>query len=471
MSRNKDKMTKYIYYTYYDTDSFERKLEQLALEGWLLENIGFTCTFRRIEPKKLHYSVIFTPQAPDYTPTPSEDELDFRDMCEHTGWKLAVQVGKLSVYFNESDDPVPIETEPEIKFNHIHSTFMRSRFLVSIMFVVMAFFHIGIRFLLFRDRLAQRLSSPLDLSSVAIYLMMAVLSIFILVQHLVWYRRAKRAVDSGLDVPQLKNANKINRIFLIVFLFVFLLILLLGFNVSAGAFILVLAAVFGASIVGVNYLFRRLKVSKKAYYIGTLVCSIILTFTMSAAAGTYVIFNIDSLVPEYSADELILTTQDVFGMESDEYNCSVDMQSTFILGRYEGRQSAGYGSYSRKDFSAYLENPVGHYVWSYPEIEYTIYDVKLPLLYNLCLNEIKAEALRYADVEQELAISAQPWGANEAYFVEDYLLQKYILCYDDFLVLLEIYPGAYYIDGVEYDELTEAHMAQIGRILTEKFGR
>ena len=121
------KMTR-RFYPKADLDDFlglEVWLEEKAREGWLLDKIGggLGWRFRReLPPKEVTYSVVCFPQADLLDPEPGEEQLMFRDFCEHAGWKLAGTMGELHVFYSQEKDPVPIETEPAIELENIHRT-------------------------------------------------------------------------------------------------------------------------------------------------------------------------------------------------------------------------------------------------------------------------------------------------------------------------------------------------------------
>lgn len=55
---DKDKKTTNFMYQPYECTAVEEYLENMAEKGWLLERIsGYFFTFKKIEPKKLKYSV------------------------------------------------------------------------------------------------------------------------------------------------------------------------------------------------------------------------------------------------------------------------------------------------------------------------------------------------------------------------------------------------------------------------------
>ena len=117
----KDIKKKVEFFTFYDKTGIEKHLEQMAAEGWLLEKMSaFRWTYRRIEPKKIHFSVSYYATITDFEPEPTEQQQAFNEFCEHSGWKLATQTVQMQVFYNENENPVPIETDPMLEIENIH---------------------------------------------------------------------------------------------------------------------------------------------------------------------------------------------------------------------------------------------------------------------------------------------------------------------------------------------------------------
>ena len=111
----------FAYFVPFDTTGIQAFLEKQARKGWMLEKTGGAIwNFRRIEPKNVHFSVVFFPNASAFDPAPSEAQQSFFDFCEHTGWKLASSDGKRQIFYNEAADPTPIETDAALEVDTIH---------------------------------------------------------------------------------------------------------------------------------------------------------------------------------------------------------------------------------------------------------------------------------------------------------------------------------------------------------------
>ncbi len=75
----KDMKKKVEFFTFYDKTGIEKHLEQMASVGWLLEKMpAFRWIYRRIEPKKIHFSVSYYATVTDFEPEPTEQQQAFK---------------------------------------------------------------------------------------------------------------------------------------------------------------------------------------------------------------------------------------------------------------------------------------------------------------------------------------------------------------------------------------------------------
>ena len=114
-------------YSFYDRTGIQNYLETQAEKGWMLEKAGtIFWRFRRCEPRKLKFSVVYFPEADLYDPKPGEGEETFREFCEHSGWKFAASQAQMQIFYNQSANPVPIDTDPVIEVQNIHKSMKKS---------------------------------------------------------------------------------------------------------------------------------------------------------------------------------------------------------------------------------------------------------------------------------------------------------------------------------------------------------
>ena len=112
---------RFVQFNFYDRTGIQDYLEKQAQKGWLLEKITpLGWVFRSMEPKMLHFSVTYFPQASAFDPEPSENQKRFQDFCAYTGWVLAAANAQMQIFYNENENPIPIETDAKIEVETIH---------------------------------------------------------------------------------------------------------------------------------------------------------------------------------------------------------------------------------------------------------------------------------------------------------------------------------------------------------------
>ncbi len=103
-------------YSYYDFSGMARHLEDMARQGWQLENIGSQFwTYRRCPPTEMRYAVVYFEKASDLDTAPLQEQQDFWEMCRTAGWELAASRGVMQIFRNPDPHAVPIETDPVVQ--------------------------------------------------------------------------------------------------------------------------------------------------------------------------------------------------------------------------------------------------------------------------------------------------------------------------------------------------------------------
>ena len=114
------------FYSFFNHTGIAAHLEDMAQKGWMIEKItGFGWVYRRIEPKRLHFSVSYYARASEFDPQPSEGQREFQEFCEHTGWKLACSSAQLQIFTTTSRIPHPLK--PTLSSSLRPSTPVRKR--------------------------------------------------------------------------------------------------------------------------------------------------------------------------------------------------------------------------------------------------------------------------------------------------------------------------------------------------------
>lgn len=432
----REKRRDFIPFSFYDLTGMEERLEEMSQRGWLLERMSNLCwTYRRAEPRKRHFTVTYTSQVSAFEPDLTEGQLTFQDFCRHTGWELAAFNGPFQVYYNELENPIPIETDPNLELEMI-GKIARRNLPVYIFFILLGLW-MGASwyYSLFHDPITL-LARPTSLMTGLCWLLLFLYGAADTVTYFAWRRKAKAAAQRGEFLPT-RGCHRLMQGILVVLvlglLYVFFTARLPGFRLLLGLLIFNFLVLYGV-VNGTKALLKRKKVSAKVNRAVTLTVDVVLAFALmggltfgllrAAQTGR---FSLEAYL------ELPLHVEDLVNQDTADYISSSGFEDSVFLSQ---RRYA-----HRPDFGA---EKAGQ-----SRIEYTMVDVKVPFLYGLCFRELYHDYDDWGDytgvdagttpyyVYQEM--EALPAGTTAVYQLWSYGTPtgRYLLCWEDRLVTLE----------------------------------
>lgn len=180
-------------FAYYDRTAMKEYFEQKALEGWQLcrKEMFSKWVFKRIEPKKLHYAITYLPQySNEDSFLLSENKKEYLEFCAEQGWQFACVYKNMVVFYNEEENPVPFETDPEVELAAIHKSMLKRCLPKSIVALVISL--ATITALLFTD-----ISSNIYALGLAILLLIPLDTVAEFVSYLRWRKKALAAAATG----------------------------------------------------------------------------------------------------------------------------------------------------------------------------------------------------------------------------------------------------------------------------------
>ena len=412
-------------YSFYDRTGIQNYLETQAEKGWMLEKAGTLCwRFRRCEPRKLKFSVVYFPEADLYDPKPGEGEETFRDLCEHSGWKFAGSQAQMLIFYCTSLNPVPIDTDPVIEVQNIHKSMKKSGLLSYWLLMVSAVLQIVSQSLSLATDPIHYLSWNINLFMILFWPSMFLMCAGRIFFYYRWYRRAKRAAEDG-EFLATQGSQKIEVIWAGITMALFVACAVVGSSKITAA-IVIGGLVVGLGIVAVE-LGAREFFKKKGYdaaqnKVRTIVVTLIAVAVLMVV-DTSMGF---SIADRTGGDErYAIELSDL--MDVEYKTLELEDNESILLGRqrimqYTGRKYA---------------------------LQYQVVHVKAGFLLDFCREEILKD--NYFEVA---GWDAAPWNADEAYaFLEDDEIEGYMLYYGDYIVTL--WPNW---------EMTEDQMAAIGDI-------
>lgn len=439
------------FFSFYDFPAIEKHLTNMAAEGWMIKSAeGNLWKYEQIEPKRLHFAVTYFPKAHALDPEPSEELKMLWDFCEHTGWKLAVQAAQIQIFYNEAENPRPIETDPVTQLKNIHRAAKKSVLTNLWAGLFLGLLNLGLFFAQLFTQPVDTLSNPIRLWSCVIWMLYLVSILSEPISYFRWYRKARVIAQEEDRLAFPRNTQLRNNIILLLIMIALIwLLLYLSSSIVIHAFIF--TAVYGILIFvlvrGIMRFLKRRRVSAKANVSITMIVSMVLAFALMGpltlaligatergwitddnAAGTY---EHDGRVWEYYEDELPLTVEDLTGKQEMGYSCELTTDNTVFLTRTEGYQRPRFDAENYKELS---------------HLEYTIYQIKLPLLLepikSAVINEYQDEVREdYVLIDHYEPIDPAPWGADEAYqhHWSESVMDTYLLVWGDRIVEINFY--------------------------------
>ena len=432
-------------FSFFDHTGISGHLEKMAAKGWMIEKIVNTgWVYRRMEPKKLHFAVSYYPKASEFDPEPSDAQKMFHEFCAHTGWELACTSAQMQIFYNEMENPTPIETEPELELQAIHASAKKS-FIPSYIFLfILGLINGGLWISgLLGDPIGV-LSNPTKLLTGGIWLLLGVLCLVELISYFRWHAKAKIAAEHG-DFLKVPSTSKFQRFALMVTAigFLFWVINSIFSGDAMKSTITILMCIYMPTLfIIVNAMkefLKHQKASRGANRTLTIMTSFIVSFALMGLitfgtlwASNHGLFrDKDEETYEHRGmtwvihqDEIPLTVEDFVDVSYDGYIKERRGNGSILLGQYVMQQRP------RFDADDYAK---------IPQIEYTVTFVKIPALYEWCKERLiyEKEELWGIDKQDYREIDAKTWGAKEAYRLYDPVYgaeNYYLLCYEDVIV-------------------------------------
>ncbi|MBR2028002.1 MAG: DUF2812 domain-containing protein [Oscillospiraceae bacterium] len=434
-------------FTFFDRTGIQAFLEKQAQKGWILEKISsYGWKFRRTEPQKIHFSVTYFPEASIFDPVPGENQKSFWELCEHTGWKLASNNAQMQIFYNETENPVPIETDPQTELETIDKSAKKS-YLPSFYILTAC----GVLQLLLQ--LWQFSTDPLDwlsrnssLFSVLCWSIMLAMCLIEILGYFNWRKKARKAIEETNSFIETKGYRKIE-IALMWFVLAVFVIFLLSIEprfALVAAISSVVVGIMSMAVWAFSNLLKKFKVSATANKIATGITIIVMAFGVT---GVLLFTVINKAMDAGWFDREVAYTYEYKGMEWKVYDDEIPLRIEDMTETdYDGYSTSWYGDESlfMSKHDAYQSPRM--YDLEQPDLQYTFVKVKAPFLYNFAHRQMLKEFPRNFGVtedewefyEHAVEISASEWGARYAYqnYTGDTPNNEYLLCYDDIIIRL-----------------------------------
>lgn len=412
-------------YSVEEFQKLERHLEKMAANGWMLKKMGqFFISYEEQEPKNVHFSVVFFPKTHVLTPEPSEDLLMLREFCERTGWKLAGEVGQMQVFYNESANPTPIETEAWVQVKNIHETAKKNIVLPFGLLLFISVMQTGMQIMNFRDEPLEWLSQGTNQGLMLLWFTLGVGYFLEIIYYFIWYWRAKGNAEREGVLLEARSKVVLRLLYVGVAILgiVYTVLSLMKFTSPKYGVVIVL---WSFVMVAVPFVISRIlkfeKVSVRANIIITCVVSLMASFFMMVGIVAFVV-NVG--VERQQAEPKIMIELDEITELEKEVRVDLSESDSVFLTKIEIFQSEEIEIKKRHTLNCW------------------IYKIKTPFIYDFCKEKllggleqryrgsVKLEDYGYERVDMPI------WKANEVYccYEEGEPTELYALFYDDMMV-------------------------------------
>lgn len=369
-------------FAFWQPEEICHHLEDMVQKGWLLLEINHPFwTYRQIPPQKISFDIAYFASASEYDFQLSQGQEEFRDLCAHDGWELACTYGQMMIFYNTRQNPTPLETEPELKLEAIHTYAMKHflRVLGGLLLLLL---------LNSRQMIAQLQRTPISVLTDAHQLFsmfcFVLLGITYLVQGLLylrWYTQAQYAARAGVFLNP-GNFSGMLRGTVGGFLVLLVYQILLSFPAETalqrwcivGLFVFGLFVYIVWTSITQGFLKGR-NLSKEmvrnatwlAAALGLLILAWALMWGIRQIRGED--FGQQTQLSN-GVEEIPLTMEDLTAQTYDDYTIEAIGQESILLGRQIVAQLPEIDDSTK------------------PKLRYTLVDVKVSWLYDLCLEEL-----------------------------------------------------------------------------------
>lgn len=418
MKQYKYQMPDFALYEYHYV---QQHLMDMASKGWRLDRINGLglWRYRRAEPANIRYEVTYAPSASAYNSRPTCQEEALSDLCAEAGWVKVASLAQLHIYCNEDPNATPLETDESGRIQTIrramNKSFVREHLLLIVLFLIQCVMQLRTIF----KYPARSLAQPLTVGNALMTGILVLLYGINLLGYFRWIKRAENAVREGLPGPEAGFYRRF-RVVLWVFILVYLVLLLCSAQLwLVGGMLVIVTAVFISARLLIN-LCKKLNAPK---WVNIAVPFVVTWVLMMIAMGIFFTaadgLSLSSEPPH--PDSLPLMIQDLTDPGDETLECTIWEESASPL-----------SSYGRYYHDSTAED-------SRLNLSYTILDVKCPLIYEMCCNDLEQQFETSASFYFDGSIKTNVghlWDAEYAVRSSGDFGDRWFICWDSRIVIL-----------------------------------
>ncbi|MBR3705447.1 MAG: DUF2812 domain-containing protein, partial [Firmicutes bacterium] len=196
----------------FDYEAVEKHLEKMAAKGWRIDTINTNLwKYRKAEPAKVKYAVTYAPDASVFDPQPTMNQQTLADFCAQAGWVKVGDWSQAQVFVNERENPVPIETDEEIRLEVIKKSMKKSWIPANVMLILVMVFNAWRTISRFVKDPVQDLSSYWGLLTLIFMIVATALVSANLIGYFIWFKKSEKSVATGGTCTNPRIIRQINR--------------------------------------------------------------------------------------------------------------------------------------------------------------------------------------------------------------------------------------------------------------------
>ena len=431
----KDIKRKYVNYMPFDYEGIEDLLEREARAGWHLEQSGAVFwTFRKGEPVESTYSVVYRPKVSAYDPEDADSVAEFDNFCEEAGWKYVSGRGKVRIYRSDEPDPVPIDTDEELKLKSMRKSILGS-YIVPMLLIVVLLNAGGSGLLSILKRPASVLSNYNGMLSMAVT---GTLTLMVLLSFIVfglWLKKSTVSVRDGGSCASTSVFRTGYKIFeVLILLFAALWCLAFAYEEGAifgiiGAALILLLIFFVMGVGQMTDRFRAAGLSKAANMVITIAVVVVVVGALTQLV-TWSFYTLEDGKWGRDGSQMIMKVSDFREDAGRQYKYSHRETATFLMSLKEAEQE-----------ETGVSDPDA---WLY-DLSYEILKVPSGNLYDRCLDQWIKEGIgfEWLDGNEKDTGYREKDAANlhadraYSYYWNDEEDGTWILCYPGAIVRVE----------------------------------
>ena len=418
--------------SFYDPEAIQRKLEQMAARGWMLQKAGnLFWTYTKIPPQKLRFAVTYFPEASEFDPKPSEKQLEREELCAQDGWRLVLRWDVMQIFCTDREDAVPIDTDPVPQVDNIHRSMKKNVLVAQLAVALSILFSLYVKLSQLRQDPADYLSDTSRLFTILLNLLLLLAIVSELVFYFRWERRAKEAAEHGVFLPVRAHRGLS---WGAVGLAIVFLLLSASFSSDGLLFLFFVTAAMVIPILLSRWMIgemRRQGVSRRVNLAVT--CAVMFVLMIVGTGAVAVGAAIQGWRVTPGEESQPVGSYEWQGRTWDIYDDPLPLEVEELVqvdarwskeARLQESPLLAYGDY-RQDLL------YGQEVQGY-ELRYEITDVKVPLLYDFVKDGLIRNHQDEALGEYLMPVDSAPWNAQEAYQLhwDGGLLDTYLVCWE-----------------------------------------